>query len=245
MKKKLLQEQREKAIIESFAKTFNKIKRLDENEIQLNEFGGYGFKEPNPEDIEFVVANRNTPAFKQAFSPLERLDMEGLNDDELRLHIKATVDKDDLEDARLYMKQLMQQGDYGAPKSEELDEINLGKGLATLGLAATMMGAPKDASAQTQMPQQGIEKSVSSASAMGLPEDNRKAGKVVMNSYTKNPFTADMWSKKSRDNFRFFKTIKKLVDYYMGGGQIEDSDLEQLGAMAKQSPVAMEFLQRQ
>jgi hypothetical protein len=33
MKKKLLQEQREKAIIDSFAKTFNKIKRLDENEI--------------------------------------------------------------------------------------------------------------------------------------------------------------------------------------------------------------------
>jgi hypothetical protein len=33
MKKKLLQEQREKAIIDSFAKTFNKIKRLDENYI--------------------------------------------------------------------------------------------------------------------------------------------------------------------------------------------------------------------
>jgi hypothetical protein len=33
MKKKLLQEQKEKAIIESFAKTFNKIKRLDENPL--------------------------------------------------------------------------------------------------------------------------------------------------------------------------------------------------------------------
>ena len=93
----------------------NEIKRMQQlagliTESQLNEFGGYGFKEPNPEDIDFVVVNRNTPAFKQAFSPLERLDMEGLNDDELRLHIKATVDKDDLEDARLYMKQLMQQG---------------------------------------------------------------------------------------------------------------------------------------
>jgi hypothetical protein len=163
MKKKLLQEQKEKAIIESFAKTFNKIKRLDENEIS----------------------------------------------------------------------------------EEALEELNLKKGLATLGLAASMMGAPKDAAAQTQMPQQqGIEKSVSNASALGLPQDNRKAGKVVMDSYTKNPFTADMWSKKSRENLRFFKTLKKLVDYYMGGGQVDDTDFEELGAMAKQSPVAMDFMQR-
>jgi hypothetical protein len=162
MKKKLLQEQKEKAIIESFAKTFNKIKRLDENEIS----------------------------------------------------------------------------------EESLEEINLKKGLATLGLAATMMGAPKDAAAQMPQQQQGIEKSVTSAQALGLPEDNRKAGKVVIDSYTRNPFTADMWSKKSRENLRFFKTLKKLVDYYMGGGQVDDSDIEELGAMVKQSPVAMDFLQR-
>ncbi len=36
--KKKLHEQKEKAIIESFAKTFNKIKRIDENE--LNEIVG-------------------------------------------------------------------------------------------------------------------------------------------------------------------------------------------------------------
>ena len=93
----------------------NEIKRMQQlagliTEAQLNEFGGYGFKEPNSEDIDFVVMNRNTPAFIKAFSPLERLDMKKLNDDELRLHIKATIDKDDLEDARAYMEQIMQQG---------------------------------------------------------------------------------------------------------------------------------------
>jgi hypothetical protein len=93
----------------------NEIRRMQQlagliNESQLDEFGGYGFKEANPEDIDFVVANRNTDAFMKAFSPLERLDMKELNNDELRLHIKATVDKDDLEDARAYMEQLMQQG---------------------------------------------------------------------------------------------------------------------------------------
>lgn len=36
MKKKLIQEQREKAIIDSFAKTFNKIKRLDEHSLNEN-----------------------------------------------------------------------------------------------------------------------------------------------------------------------------------------------------------------
>ncbi len=79
-------------------------------ESQLNEFGGYGFKEGSDEDIDFIVMNRNTPAFKQAFSPRERLDMTPLSDDELRAHIKATIDIDDLQDARAYMKKLMQQG---------------------------------------------------------------------------------------------------------------------------------------
>jgi len=93
----------------------NEIKRMQQlagliKESQLDEFGGYGFKKANPEDIDFVVMNRNTDAFNKAFSPLERMDMKGLNDDELRLHIEATIDKDDLEDARAYMEQLMQQG---------------------------------------------------------------------------------------------------------------------------------------
>ena len=153
--KKKLQEQREKAIIESFAKNFNAIKRLDE---------------------------------------------------------------------------------------QELDEINIGKGIATLGLAASMMGAPKDADAQTQP--QGIEKSMSDTTNIGLPQDNIKAGKTILDSYRKNPFTADMWSKKSRENLRFFKMVKKLIDNYSISGQIEYSDYEQLGQMAKQSSVGIDFLQR-
>jgi hypothetical protein len=104
-------------------KQINEIKRMHQlagiiNESQLDEFGGYGFKEANPEDIDFVVANRNTDAFKQAFSPMERLDMKGLNDEELRLHIKSNIDKDDLEDAKAYMEQIMQQ-----------DQSSLGEGL--------------------------------------------------------------------------------------------------------------------
>jgi hypothetical protein len=92
-------------------KLINEAKRFQQlagllNESQLNEFGGYNFKEGDDEDIEYVIQNKNTPAFNQAFSPLERLDMRGLNDDELRSYIKANVDRDDLQDARAYMEKL-------------------------------------------------------------------------------------------------------------------------------------------
>lgn len=125
---------------------------------------------------------------------------------------------------------------------QQLDEINFRTGIATLGLAASMMGAPNDAQAQT--PQQGMEKSVSDTSAADLPQDNIKAGKIILDSYFKNPFTADMWSKKSRENLMFFKMLKKIVDYRTSGGRIEYSDYEKLGAMAKQSSLATDFLQR-
>jgi hypothetical protein len=60
--KKKLQEQREKAIIESFAKTFNKIKRLDEDEIQLNEYTPIdNLKQKNKiiKPIDFLKENTN------------------------------------------------------------------------------------------------------------------------------------------------------------------------------------------
>ena len=97
------------------AKQINEIKRMQLlagliNESQLNEFGGYGFKEGDDEDIEWVIQNRNTPAFKQAFSPMERLNMPFDDEEKLRLYIKANIDRDDLQDARAYMEQIIQQG---------------------------------------------------------------------------------------------------------------------------------------
>jgi hypothetical protein len=52
MKKKLLQEQREKAIIANFAKTFNKIKRLEENYI--DEIDLFSYKETQSKLKEFA-----------------------------------------------------------------------------------------------------------------------------------------------------------------------------------------------
>jgi predicted Zn-dependent protease with MMP-like domain len=53
MKKKLIQEQREKAIVENFAKVFNKIKRLDENEISAT-----GMIKENA-DIKYTIVPEN------------------------------------------------------------------------------------------------------------------------------------------------------------------------------------------
>ena len=293
MKKKLLQEQKERAIIESFAKTFNKIKRLDENPLGKEKdriehlaatssstmpylmrelYNKYdadldapcvtfssdsGYQEwDSLEELlnsisDYVVAGDDRKAAEIYKTDMQHLN--GTSDTGIKLGLETGMSYKATISWAKYANGMFQGADYieiyqdtnETPTEQPVDEINLKKGLATLGLAGAMMLPSKDSAAQNQMSQQqGIETSIDSAQALGLPKNNRKAGKIVMDSYTKNPFTADMWSKKSRENLRFFKTVKKLVDYYSAGGQVDDSDIEELGAMAQQSPVAMDFLQR-
>lgn len=158
MKKKLLEEQREKAIIESFAKTFNKIKRLDE---------------------------------------------------------------------------------------EEIDEINIAKGLASLGIAAaSIAGNPNKTMAQTTDPKQvslkHSDKDINNITT--LPDD--KAAELLLYSFRQNPFSADEWSKQNRNNQKLFAILKKLVDYQMNTGRLEQEDLQQIGAKYKTSPIAQAFINR-
>ena len=229
MKKKLLQEQKEKAIIESFAKNFNKIKRLDENYMD----------EALDVTQHLKVGDRLEKINTATPDTLTIVKIEGnklfIKPDSADQVFQWTLDSVDDEIKRGKLKWI--------PKNEEIDEISIPKILAPIAFAAGMAGAPKASQAQMQQPQ-GIEKSVTDTSAVGLPEDTYKAGKMIYNSYMKNPFTADMWSKRSRENMRFFKAVKKLADYRATGGQIDNSDLEQLGEMAIQSSVATDFLQR-
>ena len=278
--KKKLQEQREKAIIESFAKTFNKIKRLDEQPLREND----SIYKPSRNRKKVGLLITGMYESNEAIELKNLLDREGLDgvfavtygngwweDIQYEKYGKFGVlfGVSDIAEAKKIVNILFTHNskspfyrvnrfdyeivNFGSFDSgtnflepiegvKELDEINIGKGIATLGLAASMMGAPKDADAQTQP--QGIEKSMSDTSNMALPQDNVKAGKTILDSYRKNPFTADMWSKKSRENLRFFKMVKKLIDNYSISGQIEYSDYEQLGAMAKQSSLGIDFLQR-
>lgn len=158
MKKKLLEEQREKAIIESFAKTFNKIKRVDE---------------------------------------------------------------------------------------EKIDEINIAKGLASLGIAAaSIAGTPNNAIGQTMDPKQvslkHSDKDINNITT--LPDD--KAAELLLYSFRQNPFTADEWGKQNRNNQKLFNILKKLVDYQMNTGRIEQEDLERIGAKYKTTTLVQDFINR-
>jgi len=283
MKKKLL-EQKERVIIESFAKTFNKIKRLDENyidEMNISEISKYA-------QTGILITNiRNASDAMRVKNLLDSQGFDGEGDDAVLavtygngwwepieqekngnfgvlfsvlnveeakkiVNMIFTIDsKSPFYELNRYDYEIVKFriGQYGQNTWEpiegakELDEISIPKVLAPIAFAAGMTGAPKDASAQAQIPQ-GIEKSVTDTSSISLPQDNLKAGKMIYNSYVKNPFTADMWGKRSRENMRFFKMVKKLADYRANGGQIEISDLEQIGAAANQSPVGQDFLQR-
>lgn len=158
MKKKLFEEQREKAIIESFAKTFNKIKRVEE---------------------------------------------------------------------------------------EEIDEINIAKGLASLGIAAaSIAGTPDNTMAQTTDPKQVSlkysDKNINNITT--LPDD--KAAELLLYSFRQNPFSADKWGKQNRNNQKLFSILKKLVDYQMNTGRLEQEDLERIGTKYKTTTLAQEFINR-
>jgi len=193
-------------------------------DIEQEKNGNFGvlFSVLNVEEAKKIVNMIFTSDSKSPFYELNRYDYEIVN---FKIGQYGTKTWEPIEGAK------------------ELDEISIPKVLAPVAFAAGMMGAPKDSAAQAITSQGGHQISYSDTTT-SLPDNDYKAGKVILNSYNKNPFTADMWSKQSGENKRFFKTIKKLADYRDGGGQIEDSDLSHLGAEARRSNVATDFLQR-
>jgi hypothetical protein len=193
-------------------------------DIEQEKNGEFGvlFSVLNVEEAKKIVNMIFTSDSKSPFYPLNRFDYEIIN---------------------------FKIGQYGTKTwkpiegVKELDEINLKTLVPAAAMAVASMLPAKKAAAQDQMQQtQGIEKSADTSAA--LPQDALKLGKVIYKSYIQDPFTADMWSKKTRENLRFFKMVKKLYDYASNGGQIEYSDLEQLGQMAQESSVTANFLQR-
>lgn len=243
MKKKLLQEQREKAIIESFTKTFNKIKRPNESRlIKENHEGLVDYEVPewalssliNGDDsgledediskiddfIEYVVEKHGNANF-----------MLGDMDGEDNLGFKPNNDIDNLGSNvyRIYIK----------PSNEPIDEINIKKGLAGLGLAAALAGAPQKATAQMQKPE--MQKTIDTTNIKTIPND--KIAINILDSYLKNPFTADMWSKGSKQNLKLVVKIKNLLED-LKTGVMDQKDLENFGAEYKDTEIAYEFINR-
>lgn len=127
---------------------------------------------------------------------------------------------------------------------QEIDEINLAKSVASLGLATALAGTPNHATAQ------GVSTKTIEYPKMDMDVDNlsqmsdEKAGVTLLMSYTKNPFTAETWGQQSKDNIKLFKTLKKMMEYRMQTGRFEQEDLIKLGAKYKIIPIGQQFINR-
>lgn len=248
MKKKLIQEQREKAIIESFNKTFNKIKRSNEPKlIKENDEGLIEYDVPEwavsplingddsglkPEDIN-KLENFVRDIIKTHGNANFLLgDMDGK--DKLGFQRDNDIDNLGSNVYRLYLRP-------SNPEDESIDEINIKKGIAGLGLAAALAGSPQSSIAQSITPTKDIKTTVSTVDR----QSDEGAAQDLLKSFRENPFTADMWSKKNPANKKLFRRIKELNDDYMEYGIIEPKELKMFGAMYKNTPIATSFLQRE
>ena len=84
---------------------------------------------------------------------------------------------------------------------QEVDEINIAKGLASLGMAAALSTTPNNSFSQN-IQTKSIEKPTDLDNISQM--SNEKAAMSLLLSYTKNPFSADIWSKLSKDNLFCF-----------------------------------------
>jgi len=125
---------------------------------------------------------------------------------------------------------------------QEVDEINLAKGIASLGLATALAGAPNHADAQG-VSAKSIEYPTMDVDNISQMSDE-KAGVTLLLSYTKNPFTAETWGQQGKDNIKLFKTLKKMMEYRMQTGRFEQEDLIKLGAKYKTVPIGQSFINR-
>ena len=125
---------------------------------------------------------------------------------------------------------------------QEVDEINLAKGIASLGLATALAGTPTNANAQG-VSTKSIEYPAVDTDNLSQMSDE-KAGVTLLLSYTKNPFTAETWGQQGKDNIKLFKTLKKMMEYRMQTGRFEQEDLIKLGAKYKTVPIGQSFINR-
>lgn len=128
-------------------------------------------------------------------------------------------------------------------EEQEVDELNIAKGVAALGLAASLAGNPMQAKAQTQKPQT-TQVSQSSDTAQLATKPNIEAAVIMLRSYRENPFSAIDWAKQNKKNAKLYGEIKRLSQYQTQNGQIEPEDMEKLGATYKTTPIATAFIKR-
>lgn len=134
---------------------------------------------------------------------------------------------------------------------QEIQEIDLGKSIATLGLMAALTGSPEKSIAQTTQQKdtaitQTIQKDTTKITDVKNLSD-LEAGKALIKSYTKNAFSANVWAKKNNQNLKFFNELKPLADSKFAkltNKTITDLDIEKFGAKYKKNKLSKSFLLR-
>jgi len=216
----------------------NEIKRMQQLAGVIKEYG-----DVSSEDFQIEKVNRIIAAAIRAITPdvdkqdelfdfFERTKIPEF--DTFAIADKLTSGEITTEDIKAIVAK-------AANQLGSIDE-GIGKTLGTAALGAALaFGSPKGAAAQS--PQQ-IEKSVFNVDIASM--DDEQAGQTLFNSYSDNPFTADMWSKLSDNNETLFKRIKFLINDFMEKKEdVQTEELKALGRKYKNTPAAAEFLDRE
>lgn len=128
---------------------------------------------------------------------------------------------------------------------QEIEEINIGKGIASLGLAASLAGNPTDTNAQSIQPTQVTNTKSRFLDTVDITTlSDSKAALVLLQSLKNNPFSAKYWAKINKNNERLYTLLNNLLEYQLKTGRIEPEDLEKIGAKYKDIPLSKEFLAR-
>lgn len=248
--------------------------RYSKNQIRENFFFNFNLNTEiiitKPKDMDqltytvFLVAtkhlNKKLSLHKEIISKSEQLTTEQLNQivneingkffqieefiNNMSFNIKNPLDESKMIREKLIIESFAK--NFNKIKrldEQEVDEINIGKGIASLGLAATLAGSPTDTNAQTILTK-SVEKPMADTPLNISIMSNEKAAVTILLSYTKNPFTAEIWGQQNKENAKFFKILKKMMDYRMETGRFEQEELEALGAKYKATPLAQSFLNR-
>ena len=126
-------------------------------------------------------------------------------------------------------------------ENQDIDE-GIGKTLGTAALGAALaFGSPKGTAAQS--PQQ-IAKSVSDSTTNISSMTDEKAGETLLISFRENPFTADMWSKLSKDNEKLFNNMESILNKFRVQPEKVYPKIAILGREYKNTKSAAEFLDR-
>jgi hypothetical protein len=216
--KKAIILEKEKSIIANFAKTFNTIKRIDENELNESNIEAY------VQNIKKKVGNNKSE------EEVERLLNRALSDYEKIILSDAGIIKINSIPSKKQNK--ISTGPMFEDEVEEGALKNLAVG--ALATAGSLMGGDAKAQDQTTQPSQEMSQIYNEPIDSVIEKGGSELGMVLIDLYYKNPELAKKWEMNNKNNqsIQLINMIKnaKSSDYI---GNIYGGEDSNLGAFSK------------